>query len=132
MANTVVLIDGQRKSFAIDLINRAPWGFVVTIKEPTRNTSQNAKMWACLTEISQARPEGYAPGSPEQWKSRFMNALGHEVQTDIGIDGQAYIIGLRSSQLTKSEFAQLIELIISFAAQENIVLHDPPVADYGA
>ncbi|WP_353143308.1 recombination protein NinB [Paracoccus sp. (in: a-proteobacteria)] len=53
-----------------------------------RTISQNAKMWACLTDIALAKPEGRAM-SPEAWKSAFMSALGYEIIWQPGIDNSA-------------------------------------------
>ena len=132
MAHTVILIDAERRNRAHLLIDKAPPGFVVTVKEPKRSTDQNSKMWAMLSEVSIANPSGYAKATPEIWKCRFLNALGHECQTDIGLDGKPYVIGMSSSALTKSEFAMLIELILAFGAQEGIQFKDPIELEHAA
>jgi hypothetical protein len=38
--------------------HKAPDGTVVQFKEPTRTSDQNAKMWAMLSDVSRAKPEG--------------------------------------------------------------------------
>jgi hypothetical protein len=129
MAHTVFLTDAERRNRAHLLIDKAPSGFVVTVKEPKRTTDQNAKMWAMLSEISIANPPGYSKATPEIWKCRFLNALGHECQTDIGLDGRPYVIGMSSSALTKSEFTMLIELILAFGAKHNITFKDPVILE---
>jgi len=129
MVHTVILIDAERRNRAHFLIDKAPDGFVVKVGEQKRTGEQNNKMWAMLSEISIANPKGYLKAAPEIWKCRFLSALGHECETDIGLDGQPYVIGMKSSTLTKSEFAQLIELILAFGAQENITFKDPVILE---
>ena len=89
----------------------APDGYVVTIKEPTRNLEQNAKMWAMLGDLeTQCDWHGnklYA----EEWKDLLSAGL---VQSKAvpNLTGNGFVIlGQRTSNLTKSQFAALVELI---------------------
>lgn len=57
----------------------------MTVKEGTRSLDQNAKLWAMLSDIAQAKPEGRTM-APEMWKAAFMSALGYEIVWQPGID----------------------------------------------
>ena len=127
--HTIILIDEARRDRAHRFIDAAPDNFVVDIREPSRTNPQNAKMWAMLSEISAAKPEGFDVNPPEIWKEIFLDGLGRECRTTTGLDGRPIIIGRSSSKLTKAEFAMLIELIIAFAAKKGIELSDPIVTD---
>ena len=52
MGQTVILRGPSQRSFAKQLIDRAPTDTVVTIREATRTNDQNAKMWAMLSDVS--------------------------------------------------------------------------------
>ena len=55
---TVTLRQPANREYAKRLIDAAPKDAVVTIKEGTRTIDQNALMWALLTDVARARPEG--------------------------------------------------------------------------
>jgi hypothetical protein len=121
MAQTVILHSGSQRSFAKAMIDRAPVGAVMTIKEATRTTDQNALLWSVLSDISRAKPEGRRH-TPEVWKCLFMSACGHAVQFEMGLDGKPFPVGFRSSRLTKSQFSDLIEFIYSWCAEKGVSL----------
>lgn len=110
MTRTFLLSGDHSKAMAAASISAAPMGYVCTIGAPKRNLAQNAKLWAMLTDISMAQPEGRRM-TPEQWKAVMMNACGWEVQFLEGLNGQPFPAGFRSSQLSKSQMADLITFI---------------------
>lgn len=117
---TVILANPSNRDFAKHLIDIAPDRAVVNIRESNRTLDQNAKMWAMISDVSRAKPEGRVLRS-EQWKSAFMSALGHEVQWLNGIDGHPpFPDDLRSSRLTKAEMSDLIEFIYEYGSRHNV------------
>lgn len=118
---TVILHSQSQRSFAKAMIDRAPVGAVMTVKEATRTTDQNALLWSVLSEISRAKPEGRRH-TPEVWKCLFMSACGHAVQFEMGLDGKPFPVGFRSSRLTKSQFSDLIEFIYAWCAEKGVSL----------
>ena len=123
MAQTVLLRTPRDRATARSLIDCAPEGAVVTIKEAKRTTDQNALLWAVLSEISRAKPEGRCH-TTEVWKALFMNACGHAVQFEVGLSGQPFPVGFRSSRLTKSQFSDLIEFIYSWCAEKGVIINE--------
>lgn len=119
MAQTVILHSQSQRSFAKQMIDRAPMDAVLTIREATRSTDQNALLWSVLSDISRAKPEGRCH-TPEVWKCLFMSACGHAVQFEMGLDGRPFPVGFRSSRLTKRQFSDLIEFIYSWCAEKGI------------
>lgn len=119
MSQTVVLYGPSQRLSAKNLIDRAPFNAVVTIREQTRSTDQNAKMWAMLSDISRAKPGGRCH-TPEVWKCLFMHACGHAVQFELGLNGQPFPTGFKSSRLSKSQMSDLIEFIYGFGAENGI------------
>lgn len=125
MAQTVILHAASQRSFAKSLIDRAPTDAVVTIREATRSNEQNAKMWAMLSDISRARPEGRR-WTPETWKAAFMHVLGHQVQFCEGLDHSGpFPLGFRSSQLNVRQMADLITCIQEYGDRHGVVFTEP-------
>lgn len=125
MAQTVILVGPSQRAFAKQLIDRAPVNGVVTIREATRNNDQNARMWAMLSDVSRAKPEG-RHWTPETWKAAFMHALGHQVQFCEGLDDSGpFPLGFRSSRLTVRQMADLITSIAEYGDRHGVQWTDP-------
>jgi hypothetical protein len=114
-----VKILGMNRVQAHRLVDAAPAGSIFKIEPPRRTTEQNAKLWAMLSDISQAMPEGRRH-TPEDWKAIFMNACGWEVQFIEGLDGRPFPQGFRSSRLTKKQMIDLIEFIAAYGDQQGV------------
>ena len=120
MAQTVIIRGDMQRALAKSIIDRAPIDAVVTIKEGTRSADQNAKMWAMLSDLARAKPEGRAM-SPELWKAAFMSALGHEIIWQPGIDNAPpFPAGFRTSRLSKARFAELITFIQEYGDRHGV------------
>lgn len=129
---TVILHADSQRSFAKSLIDRAPVDAVVTVRQATRNNDQNAKMWAMLSDISRAKPEG-RHWVPETWKAAFMHCLGHQIQFCEGLDGSGpFPLGFRSSRLSVSQMADLITCIQEYGDRHSVTWTDPKVQDRAA
>lgn len=120
---TVILVADRQRNLAHQLIERAPAGAVVNIREAKRTTDQNAKMWAMLSDVARAKPGGRTH-TADVWKQLFMHACGHAVQFEQGLNGQPFPTGFRSSRLTKAQMSDLIEFIGCWGAENNVVWSD--------
>lgn len=119
MTQTVILGPRSRRE-AKDLIDRAPFGAVVTVRPATRSNEQNAKMWAMLSDVSRAKPEG-RHWTPETWKAAFMHCLGYQVQFCEGLDNSGpFPLGFRSSKLTVRQMADLITCIDEYGTRHGV------------
>ena len=123
MAQTVIIRGETQRRLAKALIDAAPLDAVVTVKEGTRTVDQNAKFHAMLSDISRAKPQG-RKHTPDVWKALMMKACGHQVQFVLGIDGEPFPIGFRSSRLTKAQMSDLIEFMYQFGAENGVVWSD--------
>lgn len=124
--HTVFLRSDTHRAFAQRLIKKAPAGYMVQVSQPKRTDDQNAKMWAMLTDISRARPEGRVL-TPDLWKAVFMNACGHEVQFIEGLDGGTpFPVGFRTSKLSKTQMSILITFIYEYGDRHGVVWSEPP------
>lgn len=107
------------------IVDQAPAGYIAEVREPKRTLSQNDKFWAMLTDISISKPGG-ATYTPEEWKARIMQACGWECQFLPGIlDGHPFPVGFRSSQLSKSQMAALINWMQAWGDEQGVRWTDP-------
>lgn len=119
MSQTIILRGVAQRMLAKQLIDKAPIDAVVNVREATRNLDQNAKLWAMLSDISRAKPEGRTM-TAELWKAVFMQACGHEVQFLNGLDGLPFPAGFRSSRLTVRQMADLISFVSAYGDQHGV------------
>lgn len=124
MAQTVILHGKSQRDFAKRLIDLAPVDAVVKVTEAKRTLDQNSKLWAMLSDVSRAKPNGRCQ-TPEVWKALFMHACGHSVQFEMGLNGQPFPVGFSSSKLTKRQMADLIETIYQYGAENGVVWTEP-------
>lgn len=121
---TVILASDRQRILAHRLVDKAPAGAVLNIREANRTVEQNAKLWAMLSDVSRAKPDGRTH-TPEMWKALFMHACGHEVQFLNGLDGNPFPHGFRSSRLTKAQMSELIESILEYGARHEVQWSEP-------
>ncbi len=121
---TIILASDRQRAMARRLIDLAPQGAVVNIREATRTSDQNALMWALLSDVSRAKPDGRTH-TADVWKSLFMAACGHEVQFLMGLDGNPFPAGFKSSRLTKPQMRDLIEFILAWGSERGVVWSTP-------
>lgn len=120
MTGQTVILSGPRgRALAHDLIDRAPQDAVVAVKPPTRTLDQNALFWSRLSDLSRAKPGGRSH-TPEVWKALCMNACGYPVQFEVGLSGEPFPIGFRSSRLSKTQMSELIEFIHQYGAEHGV------------
>ena len=129
MKRQFILSHRPAREGAKHAIDEAPDGYVVEIKEPTRSLEQNAKLWACLTEISRQVDWYGNKLTPEEWKDVFTAALKRQKVVP-GLDGGFVVLGQRTSKMTKSEFSELIELILAFADEHDVSMADVVPDEY--
>lgn len=109
---------------AIRWIMAAPHGMRVEFREPKRSDEQNRKLWASLNDVSR-QVEWYGTKlPPEDWKDMFTASL-RKARVVPGIDAGTFVpLGMRTSDMTKKEMSELLELIMAFGAERGVVFHD--------
>lgn len=117
---TIVLSGPWASAKAKALIDHAPLGAVVNIREAARSSEQNAKMWAMLSDIARAKPQGRVLPT-EIWKALFMASTGHKMRFEPDLDGEGVVaIGYRSSRLTKAQMSDLIEAMYAYGTAHEV------------
>ena len=120
MTQTVILRGPAQRDLAARLIAVAPADAVVQVSEPKRNLDQNARLWAMLSDVSRAKPEG-RKWTPEVWKAAFMHSLGHQCLFAEGLDGSGpFPVGFRSSRLTVRQMADLITVVAEYGDRHGV------------
>lgn len=126
MSRATIILDGKaRREQAAKWIWNAPLGTRVEFKEAKRSTDQNAIMWASLTEIARQVPWHGVKLSADDWKLIFMASLNQEMRLVPNLDGNGFVnLGRSSSNLSKAEMSDLLEVIFAFGAKHNVQFHD--------
>lgn len=122
---TIILSSQYNRLRAKRLIEVAPQNAVVNVREAKRTNAQNDLMWALISQICRAKPQGRVL-SPDAWKALFMASAGFQCQFEPGLDGQGVVpLGFKSSRLNKADFSELLEAIYSYAAEHGVQWTDP-------
>lgn len=121
---TVIITNSATREKVAAWAFKAPSGTRVEFKETKRTLPQNARMWAMLTDIAQQVPWHGLKLSPDDWKLIFLDALKREIRMVPNIDGNGFVNLGRSSDLSKTEMGDLMELIHAFGAKHNVTFHE--------
>lgn len=128
MKKTYVLAHAEARRRAVQAIHDAPDGMVITISEPTRNLEQNAALWALLSEISNQVVWHGRKLDAGSWKHIFSSSLKKQDVVP-NLDNTGFVVlGQSTSNMSKREFSDLLELIYSFAAEYGVVFGDERMA----
>ena len=96
-------------------------GTVIEFRKARRTMDQNARLWAMLTDVAQQVQWYDQKLSAEDWKDIFTASL-RKSRVIPGIEAGSFVVlGMRTSDMTKDEFSNLIELIHAFAAERGVV-----------
>ena len=128
MKRILKLINQDVRQRAIDAIREAPIGYICTISEPSRNLDQNAMLWVLLDCISKQTDWHGNKLNAEEWKDLLSAGL---VQSKVvpNLTGNGFVIlGQRTSKLSKSQFAALLELVMAFGAERGVDFGDERLA----
>ncbi|PAQ03738.1 recombination protein NinB [Mesorhizobium mediterraneum] len=123
---TLILDTATQRQKATNWISQAPYGTRLEFKAPKRSVDQNSKMWVLLTEVAQQVPYHGLKLTPDDWKLIFLDALKREVRMVPNLDGNGFVsLGRSSSDLSKAEMTDLIELIFEYGARHGVTFHEP-------
>lgn len=127
MSRAVLILAGKaQRDRATAWVANAPVNTRLEFREPKRSLPQNDRMWAMLTDIAKQRPNHNGVRmTAGLWKAVFMQNLGAEMTMLPTLECDGFFpIGLRSSELSKSEMSDLIELMFAWGAAHGVTFHD--------
>lgn len=123
---TLVIVSDTVRQKAIRWLQQAPWNTRIEFKAPKRTTPQNDRMWAMLTDVAEQLVWHGVKLSADDWKLVFLDGLKRELRLVPNIDGNGFVnLGRSSSDLSKEEMSDLMELIEAFGAKHDVAFHDP-------
>lgn len=118
----LVLSGADVKAKAIEWVRKAPWNTRLTFQAPKRSIPQNDKMWAALTDVAEQVSWHGQRLNTEDWKCIFLAGLKQELRLVPNLSNNGFVtLGRSSSDLSKSEMIDLIELINMFGAEHGVV-----------
>jgi len=121
----LVLSSPDIRKKAAHWASRLPDGTRVEFKAPKRTLDQNSRLWAMLTEVSAQLPWHGIKLSADDYKLLFLDALKRELRMVPNLDGNGFVnLGRSSSDLSKEEMTNLIELIFAFGAAHGVQFKD--------
>lgn len=121
----LILRSPAERAKAIRWIQKLPENTRVEFKETKRSIPQNARLWAMLTDVAQQLTWHGAKLTTDDWKLVFLASLKSEMRLVPNIDGTGLVnLGRSSSDLSRSEMSDLIEIIFAFGAQHGVAFHD--------
>jgi hypothetical protein len=121
----LVLANDSFRAKAKRWIDGVPVNTRITFQEPKRSLEQNAKLWAMLTEVSGHVVWYGQKLSADDWKDVFTASL-RKARVVPGLDAGTYVpLGMRTSDMSKQELGELLELVAAFGAQHGVEFHEP-------
>jgi len=121
---TIILTGDASRQKAAAWVRQAPSGTRVEFKAPRRTIDQNSLLWCHLTDIAQQVAWHGQKLSAEDWKDMFTASL-RKMRMVPGLDGDSFVpLGMRTSDMSKQEFSDLLELIAAFGARHAVTFHD--------
>jgi hypothetical protein len=124
MRRAVYLSGRYQRDYAKRLIDEAPDGYIMDIRERTRTDEQNKILHALIDDI-RAQVPGADEWTKEEWKLRFLHALRNETRFLPELDGNGvFPIGQRTSALGKSQFSALLEIVFEWGARNGVIWSD--------
>jgi hypothetical protein len=125
MSRAVIVINGnydRERAAAWSL--KAPAGTRIEFKAARRSVDQNSLLWARLTDVASQVVWHGEKLTPEDWKDLFTASL-RRMRLVPGIDPGTFVpVGMRTSDMGKAEFGDLLELIAAFGAERGVVFSD--------
>lgn len=125
MSRALIVIASQSdRTKAANWAIKAPFGTRIEFKQAKRSLDQNSLLWQRLTEIAQQVVWYGVKLTPDDWKDVFTASL-RKARVVPGLDPGSFVpLGMRTSDMSKGEMSDLLELIGAFAAERGVVLRD--------
>ena len=121
----ITLNSSANRALAMRVITAAPNGTRVEVKAVKRSGPQNDRMWAMLSDVALQLPWHEQKLRADDWKLIFLDALKRDRRVVPNLDGDGFVdLGRSSSDLSRNEMGNLLDLIAAFGAQHGVVFGD--------
>jgi hypothetical protein len=126
---TFYIISSRIRDNALEAVNEAEPGSIISVSPPKRSGDQNAKLHAILTDLSRS-PLTWAGKrrTVDEWKMLAVSA--HAVATKEageiipGLEGEFVAIRESTAQMSVKRASSLIEYLMAFCAQHSVELRE--------
>lgn len=125
MKKVLILSHALARSRAVEAVKTAQDGMVVTISEPTRNSSQSAKFHAICEDLAKSELTWCdKKRSAAEWKVLLVSA--HAMATNegseivVGLEGELVNVRESTALMSKKRGSSLIDYATAFCAQNGI------------
>ena len=131
MKKTYILAHPEARRRAVVAVAEAPYGYAVTVAEPTRTLEQNAAQWPILNAFA-AQLQWPVNGrmcklTGEEFKDILTAAFkGETVRLAMGMDGGVVMLGQRTSKFVKKEFSDWLEFLNATSADREVTVYAEP------
>ena len=123
---TLKLWNDAQRALAKRWIDKAPQDCIVIFKKPGRTLPQNDLMWVLLTDVSKQLKHSGVWKSTEVWKCLFMQGLGYRTAFEVGLEGEPFPIGFKTSQMNKEKMAEMITYIYQWGSENGVEFSENP------
>lgn len=126
MPRALVTIRGSAdRALVTAWASQVPDGTRVEFKSSKRSIPQNDRMWAMLTDVARQLEWHGHKLTPDDWKLMFLDALKREARMIPNIEGDGFVsLGRSSSDLSRDEMTDLIEIMFAFGAKHGVKFQD--------
>lgn len=127
---TVILASRAQREQASRWCLNAPVNTRIEFKAPKRSIPQNDRMHAMLTELAQRATYHTLKLGKDDWKLLFLDQLwrerGVELRLVPNMDGTGFVplTGRSSSDLSKEEMTDMIEMIFAYGAMQGVTFSE--------
>ena len=127
---TFIMAHAVARAHALQAVEDAPEGYVITVSEPTRNLEQNAKFHAICSDIAKSGTEWMGKKrTAEQWKVLLVS--GHAIATKEwaevvpGLEGEFVNLRESTALMSVKRSSSLIEYSLAFCAMHGCKISEP-------
>jgi hypothetical protein len=126
MSRALIVVHGPRERERVaSLATKVPAGTRIEFKASKRSLPQNDRFWAMLTDVAAQLTWHGVKLSASDWKFIFLDALKRELRMVPNLDGTGFVnLGRSSSDLSREEMSDLIEIIFAFGASHGVIFGD--------
>lgn len=121
MSRRSVTLHGMSdRRLATRWIDEAPLGTIIEFREGRRSQAQNAMLWSLLSDVADQVVWYGEKLDKDDWKDMFTASL-RKARVVPGLDpGTSVPLGMRTSDMTREEMSNLIDLIFAFGAERGV------------
>lgn len=128
----IVLRSEADRAKARKVLEAAPLKSRFELKAEKRSLDQNAALWAALSDVTIQKEHNGRRYPPDVWKSLFLYGWQKEVQLIPTLDGTGILPLLRTSDLSKAEFSELLDFIHAWGVEQGVKFSGPEAGSEAA